>query len=230
MNSENNQKTNNVESVSGNCPSPFVRSTIVNRSPTKEVGGALTPVALKAKVRTLLTAALEENQGEMSSFGYATKMLDALSEFLDSRSNIHREVKTIVPKVQKALLEANKEWKTREGALLKKAAEVMAKATPRVNAKRPRLSSDSPKLTPTPKIPRSGTQKQGKDGNEEWETVKRKKKKAEPKPGKKPQPRNTGKVRPKSDALVIGAKDPQSYADILRKVKSDPTLRKWVPK
>lgn len=50
----------------------------------------------------------------------------------------------------------------------------------------------------------------------EWRQVERKKPARKPKPLRKPRP----------DAIVIGAKDGQSYADILRKVKADPNLTK----
>ena len=55
-------------------------------------------------------------------------------------------------------------------------------------------------------------------GEPEWQMVSRKKKKDKQK-NKKPQER---KIKP--DAIMIASRDNTSYADILRKVKTDPKL------
>lgn len=175
---------------------------------------------------------LDGEQGEASSLEYASMLVNGLSAFIASKANIHGEVRKLVTKIQKAMLEANKDWKTREETIRKKAAELEGTATPRASIKRGR---PSPNLSPgsqtqsAAKVPRPFRPRI--DKNKEWEVVEHRKRKkpkpkpTEPKPDKKPQPREARKVRPKADALLIKATDENSYADILRKVKGDTALK-----
>jgi Zinc knuckle len=182
------------------------------------------------------------DRGELSSLEYADKLVNDMAAYAATRSNVHGELRTMLTKLQRVMLELNKDWDIREETIRKKATEPEETVAPRTSFKRVRNSSESPPMTPalkvprngkeqkipSPKVPLQGDQRQGMDEEEGWEIAGRKKKKirkAKPMPEKKPQPRNARKVRPKSDALVIEAKDENSYADILRKVKSDPTLK-----
>ena len=207
---------------------PIIRKSMLKRTPPASPAGSVTiSDPKKPPPRMSIAATLEEERGDASSLEYATRLVNALSEFVAPKNNVHSEVKLLVTKIQKAMLELNKERKVREESTQKKVATLERFWTPRSNSKRPRHSPESTSPTPTPKAARKGFRRVGGDEERPWEFVGRKKKKkpTEPKPVQKPQPREARKVRPKSDALLIDAKDKNSYAEILRKVKSDPNLK-----
>ncbi len=211
---------NNVESVSSqNSPSPFQRSSLLSRSPSgtpKTV--EIPPKKSKPTVADLLKGV---DKGATSSLAYATKLVDVLSDFVSSKANIHGEVKALIVKIQKAMLEANKDAKVQE-SIQKKAAEPEALVTPLASGKRSRPSPELPQTVSSVEKPRKVLKASRKSENE-WKVVE--KKKTKPKPANKPQPRDAKKVRQKPEALAIGAKDPTSYAAILQKVKLDPALK-----
>lgn len=173
-----------------------------------------------------------DGKGDMSSLDYATKLVDTLSAFVAPKMNVHNDIKLLVTGIQRAMLELHKE-RDREISLRKKVASSSVVSTPQgTRTKRTRPSPESPKSIPTPKASRGdgGSRQLRKDvGDEEkWEVVGKKgksKKPAKPKPDKPPRPRSARNVKPKADALLIEAKDSGSYADILRKVKADPSLQ-----
>lgn len=212
---------------------PFARSSKLGKSPksgaTPPVGSdqlAETPKSVKKPAKLTIAELLKDGKGEMSSLEYATKLVDDLSAFVASKNNVHGDIKILVTKIQKAMLDLNKEQKVREEPFRKKAVDVERLATPRANSKRQRPSPET--ATPQPKVPRNGHQKPRENVEERWQFVGPKRKPPKPpkpKPDKKPQPRDARKVRPKSDALLIEAKDSDSYADLLRRVKADPDLK-----
>lgn len=225
------QKTNvesNVEKQSSQVQNPFLRASRLGRSPTggsqATPPGKVSPEKLKKSRNSFADLMSLNDKGEMSSFEYATKLVNDLSAFVASKNNIHTDVKNLVVKIQRTMLEATKERKVQDESTRKKVAELEEKVTPLTRPKRIRPSPEEPLLTPqTVKKARGVNLLSEQSGEDKWEVVK--KKKTKPMPTKKPQPREARKVRPRSDALIIGAKDPKSYAEILRKVKLDPNLK-----
>lgn len=215
-----NQK--NVENIIDQEPeNPFLRRSKLMKSPQGVQSQPDKPLKKsKSAVAVLLH---DDDKGQMSGLEYSTKLVNDLSAFVASKNNIHTDVKLLVVKIQKAMLEANKEWKVYTETTQKKVAELEGLATPLARPKRMRPSPEPLQTPSTVKKHRSTLKPLKQTGDEKWEVVKNKRTK--PKPAKKPQPREARKVRPKSDALIIGAKDPASYAEILRKIKKDPNLK-----
>lgn len=230
-------KTKTVEKQNSEGPiNPFLRAPRLIRSPQASVvaqgtppngeppGAPSQPEKPTKKSKPSLADILRKNdKGSMSYLEYATKLSNDLSAFVATKNNIHNDIKVLTVQIQKALQEANKEWKVHNESTQKKVAELEGMVTPLTSQKRVRPSPESPLTPVTVKRQRKAPKPLQKSRDDkEWEVVK---KKARLKPAKKPQPREAAKVRPKSDALLIEAKDPKSYAEILRKVKKDPKLK-----
>lgn len=196
--------------TAGTAPGRLKSSEVLKKKPSKSAFAEM----------------MQDDRGEMSSLEYATKLVNDLGGFVATKTNIHNDIKILVVKIQKAMLETNKEWKVQIESSRKKvvepAVELEGMATPLARPKRARPSPESAqKETSTVKKQRKAVEPRSQSANE-WQVVA---KKTKPKPAKKPIPRQAKKVRPRSDALVIGAKDPKSYAEILKKVKRDPALK-----
>jgi hypothetical protein len=224
-------KEPNVENKNSQEPmNPFQKNSLLAESPKDKPQG--TPQGTPSqsdkppkKSKTSLAELMkEDDKGEMSSLEYATKLLNDLSAFVATKNNIHSDVKVLIVRIQKAMLDVNKEWKVHTESARKKVAQLEVMVTPLARPKRMRPSPESLQTPSTVKKRRNTVKPLKQTEDDKWEVVE-KKKKTKPKPAKKPQPREARKVRPKTDALVIGAKDPKSYAEILRKVKLDPNLK-----
>jgi hypothetical protein len=204
---------------------PPFKATPPHGAPLEGSGKKDVPPKKAKSSKTLYAEMMKDDRGELSSLEYANKLVDDLSAFVAPKTNLHTEIKVLITKLQKAMLELSREWVIREKPARKKVAEPEAEVTPR-SSKRAR-QSNSPSTLPKPKEPRTGPQKQKKPEGGAWTLVggKQKKPPERPKPEKTPQPREARKVKTKSDALLIEAKDADSYAEILRKVKGDPDLK-----
>lgn len=173
-----------------------------------------------------------------TKLAHAIKLADELNDFVQPKHNVHGEIKKMIAKIQNALVAAGKEQK----ALEAKAQESEEKAkkwrdlaenttvraqpimdmlqTPvtRPQSKRGRQTPESPGNTASkkPRKTRDPTRKA-----DEWKEVQRKEKKTQ-RSNQKLQPKT---VRPRADALIVGIGENATYADVLRKVKSDPNLK-----
>lgn len=225
------------EEVAG---TPTVGVTRRNSVSTPTVVVPKPPTNSKKQPDPAIAALLDQGKGEMSSLQYATKLVDVLSQFVDLKPNVHKDIKLLVTRIQKTMLEVNKESSCREALLRKKATLNSTVATPQASSAKRKSSPQSNQMTPRLKAPRKdegSQQSRSTRGETEWTVVGgnksdkgksdkgKSKKPTKPKPDKAPQPRNARLVRPKPDALLIEAKDVNSYADILRKVKADTDLK-----
>jgi hypothetical protein len=205
---------------------PFQPSAKVVRSPTAPTAtGDKRMPSKKARRESLSQMILSNDKGDKTSLEYANQLVDDLSAFVAARSNIHNDVKVMVVKLQKALQDADKEWKSLEESTRSKIAEIESKSTPVSRLKRSRPSPEIQQTTSTAKKQRNAALRSENGSDNLWRTVASKKAKSS-KPSKPPRPKESKTVRQKSDALVLtSAKDSLSYGDILRKVKNDPDLK-----
>jgi hypothetical protein len=170
---------------------------------------------------------LREQEG-LPALRRASKILEMLSTFLVGRVNVHREVNDYVSELERALIDADKEWNIREESIKSQVVErVVTPPKAGGTTKRSRSKQRSPTTPRSKRVRETEPPVANVDEASEWKTVSHGKKKANGRmPAKPPEPKEKPKgIRPKSDALVIGVTDPQSYAAILKKIKGDPTLK-----
>jgi len=176
---------------------------------------------------------------------YAIKLADELSDFVRTKHNVHAEIKKLVTRIQKALIEAKVESKNAEEEARKRseAAEKGRKleeskreqtnlenlASSQNKQKRGRQQSESPEVNKKAKRVKQTGKQQGKEEKEkekeqrekEWTKVTNK--------GKRTSQENQKKgpkvARPKADALMVEAIGDTTYTEILCKVKGDPNLK-----
>lgn len=152
----------------------------------------------------------------------ARKFVDELYEYIKDRHNVHGTIKSLTVKIKKVLGDVE-----REKRLGGTTTPLVVLKTPVLNAT-PRLAK---RKKTSPELPRESAKKQkdhhkspakkenGKKPEDmEWETVggrsDQEKKKKKPKT-----------VKLKADALIVAMDSQESYADVLRKVKGEPTLK-----
>lgn len=217
------------------------------RSPTAIAAASpiLKQPTLKASfLKSTASSATQEKTPAKSQEKGLCKLTDCVShalkmhEFTKEHTTTHRDLKDMVVRMMTLLEEALKEKQT----LSERVAKVEKELKEMSQAKAPKSEwpalkfvdrpiaaakkrSASPKETPTgPKKRMNGTpategRAEARKGKEmEWKKVERKKN------IRKEKARTKG-VRQKADALIVGVTDPSSYADVLRKVKSEPTLK-----
>ncbi|XP_055632874.1 uncharacterized protein LOC129773300 [Toxorhynchites rutilus septentrionalis] len=167
----------------------------------------------------------------------AMKASEELYEYIKPRSNVHAVIRTLTVKIRSALAIAEREqqtWRARaekaenalKEAVQSKAKEVIliptVDSTP-LTAKRRRQTPEEKKETKKHKDGSEGARGENKQNNEDpngWHTVERKKKENKKKGKTKPK-----MERQKPEALIVSAAGMATYAEILRKVKEDPSLQ-----
>lgn len=197
---------------------PFARSNKLGRSPTKA-----TKISQRGAAKKNVETILNKGRGELSRMEHAVQLATELSKLVQAKTNIHSEIKALVMKVDSAIKGAQRDYQlmvTQQATQSDQQATqetwgTPAAATPTTASKRGRSPQESTTTPVHPKRPKN-TQSAGKP-KEEWTVVGKK-------PGRRKE-RPTKKVRPKADALIISAKEGGSYADILRKVQTDPSLK-----
>jgi Zinc knuckle len=228
---------------------PFVRKPMLARSPSKyetpkggvsqdtpsdvvTPGPQETPKGNKGSGRKTIAQMTRElrdtsEQEGLSGLGRAAKLTSQLSQFIRSKQNIHKEILAIVTELERAIIDADKEWKIREESIKSQ----VEKSSETVHRKKGNTSkrSRSPRATPSPTKGKRvrGNEQLAPNGDIEgpWVPVENRKNKRDRKSVKPPEPKEKPRVRPRSDALVIGALDQKSYAEILTKIKGDSTLK-----
>lgn len=232
--------TNTPKEVENEKANPFARTNKIARSPTKSSGtnkedeinmsqtepntpsGPSGPPGPKGSLRQItkrnVEAILNKGRGEMSCMEHAVQLTTELSKLVNSKTNIHSEIKALVSKVETAIKGAQREYQSLATLNAQQTVETTqgTETTPiKVTKKRTRTS---PELVATPsqmKKPKNAQTTEKPPS--EWKVVQGK--------SAKRKERQTKKVRPKADALIISAKEESSYADILKKVKTDPSLK-----
>ncbi|CAB0039990.1 unnamed protein product [Trichogramma brassicae] len=185
----------------------------------------------------------ERSARQLSLAEHLKRLNDKIIEMMDfamPRNNVHKPIKE---GLTKALLIVQScytaldglEHLPRQNTLEK---EVQTSPGPRVKGKSrvPRASGGKGNNPPTP-APRTMTSgqkdaaKASKPADDDWQQVQRKKKKkgkkkATPK-AKAPDPKPKVKAhrRPRHDVVVVKAKDPKSYSEILKLLRSEPSLQ-----
>lgn len=170
------------------------------------------------------------------------RRVDELHDFIKDKNNVHTKIKHMVTGIKSALKVAEREnsaLKMKQTSLTVRAESaekasqtkmeevVLRKAQPQTpTSSRPKRDRETPGEEEDAK-----KQKQGNGVNPEpekeagWETArKRKRKKRERQNGDAPKP-TLRRERNKGDALVVEVKEGLSFADLLRKVRTDPELK-----
>lgn len=215
-------KTNNDGEKESGGGSPFERKSKLASSPSGATPSNTEKSPMKKNTQIGITATKETISN--TKLEEATKLVQELSEFVAARNNVHHDIKRMVTKIQKALLDAGKERKSLEESagnwqkLAGQKAQSVDLTTPVNRPKRGRQSPESPRTGSIAKKPKSAHTNE----ESEWKKVKKKKEKKPQHAKEKQRPKT---VRPMADALLVGASGETTYADILRKVKNDPNLK-----
>lgn len=202
--------------------SPFARSNKIARSPTKATPTGAPPAMRSEK---------EHHRPELLALGAAIAELE--KDMMDeNRRTLTLPMRNAFKKLRKCYHALAKETPTKGGAECK---DISTQTTPakssagvakrRISDEKPmplskRLARDlarpakpvaqqTPRPTETPRGPKTPSERKVN----EWQKVTKKK------TSKRPD------MRPRPDAIVIKAKEGTSYADILRKVKADDSLK-----
>jgi hypothetical protein len=120
---------------------------------------------------------------------------------------------------------ASKDWESLEDTIAKQAREISERVPPPISSKRNRDERGSPEDSQRKKLWATAVNKPREQGGSSFATVLSGNQPRGEMPVRPKKPKVPKKVRQKADALLIEAKEPQSYADILNKVKKDPTLK-----
>lgn len=227
-----NQNENDMAAVNGSTAmkatpmtNPFGRSSLMARTPPNSSNGGLAHDGLNVKAN--------QPKSSMSKLG---EKINVLVEFVKGRTNVHKEIVSITREIQAMFLNASEELATGDktqkqnqtpkgpvsslSQTPKRTRDSTTGASPKGNRSKKKKVDNPNKLTVvhnvanvetiTPVPPSNGASTSGVVP--EWTRVRAKARKR-----KKQQP-----IRP--DALVIKEVGGLSYADILRKVKSEPKL------
>ncbi|XP_058456323.1 uncharacterized protein LOC131433746 [Malaya genurostris] len=175
----------------------------------------------------------------------AKKLVDELHEYVDKRSNVHKDIKALVIKLQGALvlIVLNGEHEARRAAQMQRAEADTAtrevntasnvppgvQSTPFFTPKRPRASPGDvrpggPKRHKDARVTGAKLPPEATDAvnsRTEWQVVGKKRRKRAKKPPKK---RKVVRTRNKSEALIVKASD-DSYAEVLRAMRMNPDLK-----
>jgi hypothetical protein len=215
---------------------PFKRSSKLASSPSKTVPPGIeeTPKGKGPTTRkTIAQITLEIRESDellgLSALGRATWLASKLSQFIHGKANVHKEVHALVTELERAIIDTDKEWTIREESI-KSQAEKSSAANPPNRGKTAKRNRTSPQTSPPPS---TGKRIRGneplppkRDKGGPWQFAGSKKGKSDRKSEKPKVPKEKPKgIRPKADALIVGASNDKSYADILKKIKGDPMLK-----
>lgn len=194
--------------------SPFSRSSKLGRSPVKETREDGTPKDTPKAAKTRknsVSEMLRDERGNLTRIEYAMKVARELTEFVNSKTNIHGDAKILALKVEKAICEVARELEE-------------SKADSTKMQKRPRTS---PETTESPTATkRAKGQETPRAPKGDWQLVTTRRKEATQKPKNPMKTGDTKRVRPKADAILIGVKEGTQYADVLKKMREAPDLQK----
>lgn len=177
-----------------------------------------------------------------SRLGGMKRKVDELYEFIKEKHNVHHKIRALVTGLKAGMIALEQEqqsWRKRVEKAekeLKKRENVSADSVPNERpGKRDRDTPDEEEVSKKQK--EDNNDKINKEGeSSEWKIIKSKnekkaegktneKKKEEKKPEKKTEDMKIVKQRPKGEALIVEAKPGTTYAELLRKVRSDPELK-----
>ena len=216
-----------VEERDGN---PFRRSGNVNRTPN---GGTVTQTATPANVVDGQTA----DENNVSSFCNLGQQIRKLVDMLEDgkRRSIHQPMRDAIEKIRALfeLVAIEQQDEQAKSVIRKNAASQTTPGLNKCEAQTARRENERAKRAKGQRAARQESgqavddetpstsaaaiesiERQKHQRNEEWTKVQKKKRKTTEK---------RGRTRP--DALIISANNETSYADILRKIKSDDSLK-----
>lgn len=240
-------------SVSGNLPNPprVLRTPprASTATPSREIEceteekgptPATSKTLSKDEERKYVKGIVESKRGSKSRLEYAIELTQLLSDFMHGKSNMHMEAKNLVTKVLIEVKNVTHEVDALEEVIERKNKEIEALKATTKRDKRVR-SPESPveeavktkkhrnKENVNPGTPLTVNTPETWQTPGTWQTVegaKKRKKKERPEPKKPKGPSGPKPIRRKPEALIVGLKEGgSSYAEILSKMKSDPTLK-----
>jgi hypothetical protein len=218
----------------GTVPGPFKKSTssLMGVSPVKTLPVPQEVVVQTPQKKRTVADVLKElrdlkEQSGLSGLGRATEIAKRLNLFAVNKPNMHKEVLAYVSELERALIDASKDFKSLEDKIHKQTDEISgAVVPPPAPSKRSRTPQESPQHPKGKKSRVDATNLLTDEGGSGSTFVPPRKKPKEGVSVRPPRQKEPKKgVRPKADALMIEAKEPQSYAEILSKVKKDPSLK-----
>lgn len=232
---------NSNDTPKGVLQNPFLKASRLASSPQKQ-NGALTPSGSQSapiptgsqpaptplkqkkvngsqKKQLQINAMLaEDDKGDITTMEYVSKLAKELNDEVARVVNTKDSTKVLVIKLAKAVLKLEKEWKVLEETTQK--APETPLDTPIGGKKRGNSSPPQREKVIAKRSKRVEAQSQKPDENG-WQTVKGNYRSRKP----KPQTKEVKRVRQKPDALLIGADEGTTYAEILRKIRTDTKLK-----
>lgn len=208
---------------------PFRRNSGIQRSPPKTVSHST------QEMQGVSSNAPTAQSSVNSSFVELGNLISKLAEYVKSKTNVHHAIKEQIRAIGTMYCRAKEEEASEENKQPLASREQSTQTTPNTmsvtsDLKRGRELADSPTKLQKPKRVKKVNEKptmpkereiarleeaKNKEENTTWKTVKRKKKQ-----GKQKQRKPA-----KTDAMIISARGENTYADILRKIRADPTLQ-----
>lgn len=202
------------------------------KTPALEKKNNITKDEEKRLIQRLVSSKKARDESRLE---YATYLTQELSNFIHGRQNMHTEARHLVSKVLAEVLKVKYEFNELKKIIEAKEEELqeLKKCTSKETTTKRTRSNSSPDLGAS----QTGTKKQKNKSDVashelcftpkpagSWvQVTKQKIRERKPPEPKGQQGKKT--IKSKSDAMVIGAKDANSYADILKKIKNDPSLK-----
>jgi hypothetical protein len=202
----------------------IIATTMTPNTEKTTKSGTLTPKTTGIKARSGVAALQkfmqEVNGDDRLAMEQAVSACRELKELCDSKNNLHAVIKTLVVKVEMAISRAEREYhkmsfKLAQAEDYRGTIHETSPVKVGNSTKKRKIGGSNPQTpkTPLPKVDET-----------KWKTVSKKVKEKKvkiPSTAKKPKV-----VRPKADALAIGINGgkPESFSDVLKKIRSDPSL------
>lgn len=224
---ENNTNKNDPKKRQTSVDEAFKRGGKVSRSPKTDE----TPKVTGAKGRNKeLEEAWNDEMDEITPMDKAINAVKDLKIFVDSKNNIHSEVKSLLLKAMKAMNSMKREWDKMRKDLDQARAEQQNVKPVNPILETPKIDNTKKRRRISPETPKAELPRETHNVENKWQTVRTKTKTKERKqqpegPKDKPKPKAR---RHKPDAIAIEIKDGKTemtYSDVLKKIKSDPKLK-----
>lgn len=206
---------------------PFAKNTRMNRSPPREIA---------SNVAKGCAADDQGQKGLKRRLNLLMEKISELKEFVDSKPNIHLQVKKMIVGVKKAASDAMDEARDANWGVARDAIprEVVSTQTQTLSTETPRPVNTPVRTVNADRGAKRGRDKEGEKkerpakqlrldetDNEGTPKTSRKAKAPQRRTGDgKKMPR-----RPRADAILVEKSGEATYADILRMMKNDPNLK-----
>lgn len=203
---------------------PFRRNSGIQRSPPTSMSKDI-PIATDAQTSDSL-----DHSPLSNTFEELGALIGKLMEYVKSKNNVHHAIKEQIRAIKAKYNKAKEDLNAGENKQYAAGTERSTQTSPSVgknssDLKRNREQLDSPIKIQTPKRRKQGNTMSKKSKEKPREVVAQAANKEEGEDWKMVKSRKRWKKPTRTDAMFISRKGETTYADILRKIKTDPNLQ-----